>query len=253
MRFTITLLPLAIISCLPTRLVPIDFDIKKNNTQAFIELDSLTIALENLEVKGDHLVFGLEIENRGSQPVFVNRDKIRKYASKLSYREEKSFELYQQVSYMMSPDQVNEFFKTKKENAEAAAFMLFILGAAISTMDAIQDAKDDKKTEWTSKDQLKSNARDAATAATLIATDVLGEVAMNSSEVAKTELNYLPRELFDRAVIYPSESYFGKILFRKYGSLKKYHRIHIPIEGKNLYFDFRKPTLAEQEFLSGGY
>lgn len=249
MRLTIILIPIVFISCLPDRLVPYDYSIEKDNREAYIELDSISVALTNLEIKGDHYIFGLEIENKSNQPLFINMSKVKKYANHVPYRDAKSFVSYQEVTSAMTPEQVNAFFKAKKDNAEAAAFLLFLVGAAITTYDAIKDEEDNNKSYWTENDEKKSQTRDAITSVALLATDVMMDVAAQSSASARTELHYLPKELFDREVIYPNESYYGKVFFKKFGELKDYHRITLPLEDNRLHFDFRKATRKEKEFL----
>ncbi len=249
MKYLIAVLSLLCFSCLPDRLVPYDYSIEKNNQEAYIEVDSITIAISNLEAKNDHSVFMLEVENLSSQPLFIDIEKINKYASLYSHTAKPDKELFSEVTAVMTPSQINQFFKTKRNKAQTTAFFLFLVGAAVSTMDAVKDNKDNRKSYWTNDDQRRSEKRDLLTASTLIATDILADVALTSSENAATELNYLPTELFDRKVIYSGERFNGKILFKQVGSLKQYHRITFPIDEKRLHFDFRKATPREKKFL----
>lgn len=249
MRLTIPLLPILFISCLPDRLVPYDYSIEKDNREAYIELDSFAVALTNLEVKRDYCVFGLEVENKSNQPLFINMHEVQKYAHHLPYREAETPKAFQEVTSAMTPEQVNAFFKAKKNDAEAAAFLLFLVGAAITTYDAIKDEEDNSKSYWTEADEKKSQTREAITSVALLATDVMMDAAVQSSASARTELHYLPKELFDREVIYPNESYYGKVFFKRFGELKDYHRITLPLDEKRLHFDFRKATKKEKEFL----
>lgn len=249
MRLTFAIIPLVFISCLPNRLVPYDFSIEKNNIEAYIELDSITIAIANLKVERDHFVFGMSIENNSDQSIFVDLKKIKKYANQVSYKSAYQQLSFQEVTTAMTPRQVNQFFKAKKNSADGAAFLLLLVGAAITTYDMVQDHKDSKKDTWTRSDQKQSATRDLVTTTALIATEALSEAAAQSSVDAETELQYLPKELFNREVIYPGEHYYGKILFKKVGTSKDYHRITIPHEGKRFHFDFRKATPKEKQFL----
>ena len=248
MKALLALLPLILIGCLPNRLVPHDFSIEKNNLEAFVEVDSITVSLVNLEIKNDHFVFGLGIQNNAAYPVFIDITKILKFASFKSF-EGDTETYFPEIISAMSPTQVNQFFETKQKNAQAAAAFLFLLGAAVSTYDAVKDAKDHSKEYWTEEDEQKSVKRDAIAASTLLATDLLTEVAYASEAKATTELRYLPDELFDRKVIYPGEEYFGKLIFRKVAELQRYHRINFPLEGSQLKFDFRRATPREKQFL----
>lgn len=249
MRLTIALIPLVFISCLPQRLVPYDFTIEKNNDQAYIEADSISVSLTNLEIKKDHFVFAMEVQNNSNEPIFIDLEKIRKYAHHLSYREQEA-KSFQEITIAMTPAKVKRFFTKKQHDGESAAFFLFLIGAAITTYDVVKDHQDSRKEHWTQADENRSNRRDMATATTLLATDILTDVALNSRDVARTEVKYLPRELFDREVIYPGESHSGKVLFRRISNVRKYHRITFPHAGKRLHFDFRKATYKEREFLN---
>ena len=222
MRLTIALIPFVFVSCLPKLLVPHDFSIEQNNDEAYVEVDSISVSLVNLEVKSDHYVFGMEVQNHSDQPIFIDLEKIRKYAHHLSYREEEA-KTFQEITIAMTPDKVKKFFEKKRKDSEAAAVFLFLVGAAITTYDAVKDHQDNRKEHWTEEDSKKSARREIATATTLLATDILTDAALQTKEVANTELRYLPTELFDREVIYPGESYSGKVLFRRIAEVKNYH------------------------------
>ncbi|MEM6816067.1 MAG: hypothetical protein AAF600_17045 [Bacteroidota bacterium] len=141
----LVLISLALPSCIPNRLVPYDFTIKKNNDEAYVSVNSVTIALKNLEIKGDHYVFGMEVQNKSAKPIFINTDKIQKYAHHISHQEDESAKYHQEMVSVMSPAEVNQFFKEKRQEVQATAAFLFLLGAAISTHDAIKDEKDNSK------------------------------------------------------------------------------------------------------------
>jgi len=243
------LFPFLLVSCIPNRLVPYDFTTERNNIEAYVDFDSVSIALTNLEVKGDHYVFGMEIQNKGDYPLFINTEKIRKYAHHTSYLEDRQKKDLQEVVPAMSPAQVNQFFERKKKDVQTAAALLFFVGAAISIYDAVEGKKDNQKKVWTEKDERKSITRDIITSTALLTTEVITETAFVSEEKADIELKYLPNELFTKDVIYPGETYDGKILFRKMGELQKFHRIIFPIGNDDLLFDFRKATPAEKRFL----
>ena len=137
----------------------------------------------------------------------------------------KKTKLFQEVTSAMTPTQVNSFFKRKKKDNEAAAVILFLVGAAISTYDAVKDNQDNNKEYWTNKDEKKSIARDFVTTSTLLASDILINTARENRDAARTELTYLPKELFEKGVIYPGETYYGKVLFKSISVVKQYHRI----------------------------
>ena len=249
MKIAITLLPLVLLGCLPNRLVPHDFTITQNNDEAFVDMDSFSIALRNLSIENDHFVFGMEVHNKSSKPIFIHPKNIRKYAHHRSYQENEEYKYFQEVLFALSPEQVHAFFEAKRKSAQAAAAFLFLLGAAITTYDMIKDEKDNRKENWTEKDEKKAATRDFVTTTSLLATDLLSEAAFASEENAEVELSYLPQELFDREVIYAGEKYQGKILFKRFSEIQSFHRVTCPLEGQQFHFDFRKATIRERRFL----
>lgn len=238
-----------IVGCAPSRLVPYDYTIEQNNLQTFIELDEATITIENLQVKNDHFVFGIGIRNKRETPMLIDSDRILKFANYVSYQEGDIQRHSQEVAQVLSPQQTLELFENKRKDAKTAGFLLFLMGAAITTFDVIQDAKDNSKDSWTRSDQRRSVNRDIVTGVSLLASDVLSEATLRDEENAEIELNYLPEELFDRKVIDPGEEYYGKIFFKKSDQLHKYHRISWPIQSISLFFDFRLATRKERKFL----
>lgn len=249
MKILLALTPLLLIGCLPHRLVPYDYSIEKDNREAYIEVDSVTISLTNLEVQNDHFVFGMEVQNNRNEPVFIDVNKMQKFASEISYQDTLKSQTLQELIPAMTPIQVNQFFMAKKKDAQGAAFFLFLLGAAITAYDAVKDAEDESKNTWTEKDEKNSAIRNIVTTAGLLATDALTEAAFASEENAETELLYLPDELFDAYAISPGEQYYGKILFKKISFLQKYHRVILPMEDGRFIFDFRKATPKERRYL----
>lgn len=251
MRPLLLLLPLLSLSCIPDRLVPYDYSIEKDNYQAFIEADSVTLSLECLSIEGDYYVFGMEIQNNSSQAISIDLKQLRKYAYYDSYREAHDYKQDQEVTIAMTPKQVTQMFRRKEREAKAAAVFLFIVGAAITSYDAIKDEKDSRKENWTKKDEKKSIKRDMAISAGLVTTDVLTNVAFAGQTIAREELKYLPRELFDSEIISPKQSYFGKIFFSKQGEIQRHHRINCLINNERWSFDFRKANYKEREYLIG--
>ncbi len=248
MRAILLFIPL-LISCYPHRLVPHDYSIEKNNIEALVELDSVVISLTNLEIKSDHFVFGMGVQNQSSKTIFINSNNFTKYGKPYSYLDSTYLHTIQEIIPAMSTKQVDQFFTRKKQNAEAAAVFLFFIGAVVTTYDAIKDVQDESKSHWTEEDNKKALAREAVTTSTVLLTDALTEVAFTSQERAATELKYLSAELFDEKFISPGDAFYGKVLFRRVGELQRYHRVRAPFKKENLIFDFRKATPKERRFL----
>lgn len=247
---TLSLILLIIVaSCAPSRLVPYDYTVEQNNLQTYIELEDATISVENLEVQNDHYVFGVGIQNNGKTPMLIDADRILKFANYVSYQEENVQRKSQEIETVLSPDQALNLFETKRRDGKSSAFLLFLMGTALGTLDAVLDARDNSKESWTRSDQRKSVTRDIVTGVGLLATEALSEGAYQDAERAEIELEYLPEELFNKRVIAPGEEYYGKIFFNKSEELHGYHRISWPLQEISLFFDFRLATRKEQKFL----
>lgn len=236
-------------SCLPGKLVPYDFTPEQNNIRTYIELGDIKVSLENIEIQNDYYVFEVGIQNNSTSPLSLETARLLKFADPIAYPDGESQKRSQEVVKIMPPDEILEVFETKEENAKAAGFLLFLLGAAISSFDIIQDAKDNSKSDWTRQDARKSVNRDVFTGVSLLANDVLSEVSVNKAEKAAIELTYLPDELFNKEVIAPGEEYYGKIFFEKREERYPYHRIVWPMKDYDLLFDFRMSTRKENRFL----
>lgn len=250
MKTTLSLILIVLIgSCAPSRFVPYDYTSEQNNLQAYIDLEGVIITLENLEIQDDHYVFGMGIENNSATSMLIDTDKILKFAHYLSYQESEAQKSPQEIVPVMSPEQTIQLFKSKEKDSRTAEVLLFILGAAISTYDAVQDAKDYSKENWTRNDERNSVTRDIVAGASLLASDVLSEVNYRKGEKAGLEVQYLPNELFDKKVIAPGEEYYGKIFFKKSEALHGYHRISWPLQEISLFFDFRLASRKERKFL----
>ncbi|MFY0591944.1 hypothetical protein [Roseivirga sp.] len=247
MKPTHTLLLLVLFcSCGPLKLVPYDYDAKENNLEAYIDLDEATITLANLEIQNDHYVFGLGIQNNSSSPLLIDTEKILKYAHHESYQEGEMHKPLQEIVPAMLPKQTIELFESKERNSNNAGVLFFLLGAAITTVDAVLDAKDNSKRSWSREDQRRSSSRDLTAGISLLTTGVLSEVAYNKADKAAAEQVYLPEELFDKKIIAPGEKYYGKIFFQKVQAAHEFHRITLPVEGTNLIFDFRMANNSEK-------
>lgn len=250
MKPTLTLLLVVFVcSCAPSRLVPYDFTPAQNNLQTYIELDDATISVENLEVKDDHYVFGVGIRNNSKTPMLIDADRILKFANYVSYQEETVQRKSQEIEAVLSPQQALNLFETKRKDGESSAFLLFLMGAALGTLDAVLDARDNSKESWTRSDQRRSVTRDIVTGVGLLTTEALSEGAYQDAERAEIELEYLPEELFNKRVIAPGEEYYGKIFFKKSEELHGYHRISWPLQEISLFFDFRLASRKERKFL----
>lgn len=250
MKSTLTLLLIVFVcSCAPSRLVPYDYNIEQNNLQTFIELNDATIAVENLEVHNDYYVFGVGIRNNSKTRMLIDADRILKFANYVSYQESNVQRKSQEIEPVLSPQQALKLFETKRKDGRSAGFLLFLMGAAIGTLDAVLDARDNSKESWTRSDQRRSVTRDIVSGVGILTTEVLSEAAHQDADRAEIELNYLPEELFNRKVIDPGEEYYGKIIFKKSEELHGYHRISWPLQEISLFFDFRLATRKERKFL----
>ncbi|MFK7952497.1 MAG: hypothetical protein AB8B73_06595 [Ekhidna sp.] len=202
-----------------------------------------------MEIKSDYYVFELRIQNASSKPLYINTAQIRKHAHHLSFIDNKK-KISQEVLPSMSAIQINQFFESKRRKAKAAGVFLFLLGAAISSYDGIRDDQDNSKKYWNKRDESKSMLREVVSSTSIISTNLFADASFAAEEKAELELRHLPKELFNKEIIYPGENYYGKVLFRKIELTQEYHRIIYPFEDGNLSFDFRRANSKERKFLT---
>lgn len=180
----------------------------------------------------------------------VNPTEINKYAHYAPYTSDDGPALYQEQVAAMTPNQVLRFFETKRRDAHATAAFLFLVGAAIATYSAIEEKQEREKEYPNVNDKKKPITRELVTSTSLIATDLLTDVALAGGQQATTELQFLPEELLEEGMIFPGEKRSGKIFFRRSTEIQRYHRIVCTVGNTDFLFDFRRAKVKEKRFLT---
>jgi hypothetical protein len=244
-------------ACSPGMLVPLANDAPSAGNMALIsEYDSVSVMAQNLEVKGGYLIFDVEINNRSEHPVEVIPKHVCYYASAGPFQAVDSVEdvhaasLFYQNNFNakewpMQPGEVEAYFEERIKVKQGIGFALILAGAGLVIHDAVQDAQDANKLEWTPSDAKKAMTRDVLTASGLVAIDITGEGLATAANKDGVEIQYLPDELLPQKTIAPGQSYRGKVFFRKKENYK-YYRMIVPIGNTDHVFDFRQPTSEEK-------
>lgn len=244
-------------ACTSRFLVPLTYDFPTNRGTALVsELDSVRVMVENIELKGSYLVFDMEVNNRSWEPVEIVPEHICYYASPDAFKTLDSLEdvhalsmFYQnEFNYKeraMRPSEVEAYFLERLKTKQGVAIVLLLAGAGMVVHDAVQDAQDANKVEWTASDAKKAAARDGLTVASLVAIDIANEGLAASSYRDNKEMQYLPDELFPQKTIAPGDSFRGKVFFPK-KEAHQHYRLIVPIGNTDYVFDFRKLTPEEK-------
>jgi len=245
-------------ACSSGYLVPVTYHPYANNGMALsTELDSVLVTTENIEVKGNYLVFDMEVQNSSKIPVEIIPRHIIYYASPVAFQplEEHTEDIHALSMFYnkafnykekaLRPKEVEAYFKERIKAKASLTILLALAGAGMVIYDAAKDSEDFYKTEWTTSDEKKAVTRDVLTASGLVAIDVVGESLAASARKDNEEARFLPDEIFPHTTLPPGHSYRGKVFFPKQET-NKYYRLIVPIGNTDHVFDFRKPTPEEK-------
>ncbi len=218
MRIACFLVVLFMLGSCQQRLVPGWYDVRKDTTPvAEISEDDVTVRLENLEVNSKFMVFDLELVNNSYAPISFDTEKITGFSSLGKFKEVSGSQPWTVDNSMvfshlaLSHKDVNDLYERKIRNKNTLNVLMAVAAVGLIVYDIAADADDYSSSEWTANDARKSATRDAVTAGTLVALDVVG--GLNEASTYKTleDLEYLPDEIFNTNVIPAGESYRGKI------------------------------------------
>ena len=238
-------------SCGPRMLTPLGTESHMERPYATLEIDSITVNVENVVMRGDHLLFDVEIENHTQQ--------CQPYSSQAMYFQgfTKKGNLktltptsYQQKYYSPTPVQWNtfaynegrakRFMKQKVSSQKAGKTFLDLLSLGLLVNEVVQESKDANQSFWTEDDARRADNRAAANFAAQLAltasSSIMAEsIASNSWEREDVEDNYLGAGEID-----PGDQVRGLVLFPKAISAKRY-TIFIPVGERLFEFSFEKP------------
>ena len=238
-------------ACGPRILVPLDTPAHMQQPYASLEIDSVTVHIENLVRRGDHLLFDIEIENNSNQCLryhpqtmyFQAYNKKGKLVPNTSaaYRSGHNYSVPVQLSTPAYNEQkANNFMKQKISTQKAGKTFLDLLAVGLIINEIVQDSKDANKSFWTENDVDRAESRAAvnfvAQTALWASSNVMAEnIASHSWEKEDIEVGYLSSGDLD-----PGDRVRGLVLFPKRVNTNAYH-VFIPVGERMFEFVFEKP------------
>ncbi len=252
MHTRIILLILVATACSP--MVPLyQENVVQPNPLATVQTDAVTIHLQHLQNQYGHYVFDLEIINDSDNEILFNPNAVSYYASPKLFPVPDAAQDVHAQSYTHSqliykrkfarkPEHVKAIFQEREKMLATLQTISLVISATAIVYDAVQDTKDFKKENFTSKDASRASNRDALVASTLVLQDGLYEA--NTS--AREENFYLPYEIFPETTIEAGGGQRGK-LFLPYDTSYRYTRIIIPIGYTDYVFDFKRKSAQGRE------
>ncbi len=243
-------------SCGPRILAPLGTDPQMERPYATLELDSVTVNIENMVMRGDHLLFDVEIENNTQQALNYapqsmyfqgyNKKGKLKAVVPVSYQQQYyTPKPLQWSSYAYNETRAKKFMKQKVSAQKAGKTFLDLLSLGLIINEVVQNSKDANQSFWTENDARRADNRAAANFAAQLALTassniMAGVIASNSWERDDVDHDYLTA-----GILAPGKSIRGLVLFPKNLSAAQF-KIFIPIEGTLFEFSFEKPRNLNQ-------
>lgn len=252
-RYLLYAMMLVCSSCSSQILVPSWYDHTTNRkTHNWLEHSGITIITENMEVNDQHFVFDVEIKNDTDYRLKFNPEEVYYMGSNTSYphneREDAriEFESGLKRNYALSETEVARHFEQKVKNQRTTNLVTGVLTASLIAFDVAMGVKN-VHTESPSKFHRNEALRSIFTVGGLTAMDIVREQSAMSAADAREDLYFLPEEIMDEAVIYPGQTFRGKIFFP--ASQDQFIRMIIPVGRNEFAMDFRWADGKEQRKL----
>ncbi len=223
-----------------TSYVPLSHSPSTPVLRAQLEEPEVKIYLQHLENKYQHYVFDLEIDNQGSEAVYLSPQQISFYFSEHHFprrehtEDGEKFTRLKRKQFVRRPIEVKQLYEQKERSRAAAATVFALVSVGMMVYDEAKDAKDRSRSHVTEKDVLRAATRDALVSVAMMATDI----AQKSTEQAQEDSYFLVNEIFREGKIETCQKKRGKI-FLPVGEGLRYLRMIVPIENKEYIFDFK--------------
>lgn len=208
--------------------------------RARLEEPDVKIYLQHLENKYQHYVFDLEIDNQGSEAVYISPQQISFYFSdqrfprKEQYEDGEKYMRLKRKLFVRRPIEVKELYEQKERSRAAVATVFALVSVGMMVYDEAKDAKDRSRTHVTEKDVVRAATRDALVSLAFTAADI----AQKSTQQAQEDSYFITNEIFTEGKIEACQRKRGKI-FLPVGERLRYLRMIVPIENKEYIFDFK--------------
>ena len=236
--------------CGPRILVPTGTPAHMERPYETQEIDHVIVYVENLLMRGDHLLFDIEIENNSKQCLRYHSQSMyfQTYDNK-GYQKPNNSVVYRSGDYSPGPlqwqtpayseRQAQEFLKHKIKSQKTGKTFLDLLAVGLLINEAVQESKDNSKPYWTERDTQRAENRAivnfAAQAALAAGSNIMAKSIISSSwEHEDLEHGYLSFGELD-----PGEGARGLVVFPKKINAEVYE-VFIPLGERLFEFVFEK-------------
>ncbi|NOS92747.1 MAG: hypothetical protein HOP30_12550 [Cyclobacteriaceae bacterium] len=208
--------------------------------RARLEEPDVKIYLQHLENKYEHYVFDLEIDNQGSEAIYLSPQQISFYFSDQRFprreqtEEGEQYKRLKRKQFVRKPIEVKELYEQKERSRATVATVFALVSVGMMVYDEVKDSKDRSRSHVTEKDVVRAATRDALVSIALTATDI----AQKSTQQAQEDSYFLTNAIFTEGKIEACQRKHGKI-FLPVGESLRYLRMVVPIENKEYIFDFK--------------
>jgi hypothetical protein len=221
------------------------------NPYATQEIQGVTVHVESVVMRGDHLLFDIEIENRTSDSLYYTPAHM--YFKGFNARGQAKALLPNSVQAKYHPDlparynsfafhkeRAEVFMKKKVSNQKAGKTFLDLLSLGLLVNEIVQDSKDSNQTFWTEDDQERANTRAAvnfvAQMALSASTNVMADAIISNS----WEREDIGEHYLGSGMLAPEKAVRGLVLYPKNISARTY-KVYIPLGERMFEFTFEKP------------
>jgi hypothetical protein len=228
-------------------------DSKKLN---WLDYDGITIIAENLEVNDQHFIFDVEIKNETDYRLRFDPEEVYYLGSNAPYPTDNrieariSYESNLKKHYALSENAVARHFEQQIKSQKRTNLITGILSASLLVFDVAMGANGMTK-EVSSKFSSQEAIRSMVTMGGLAAMDIVREQSAMTAQQAKADLQYLPDEIIEEGIIYPRQTFRGKVYMPS--GREKFIRMVIPVESNEFALDFRWADGKDQRKLRRSY
>ncbi len=247
LAFAISLL----FSCSPRILAPQGASNEMQQPYATQEIEGVTVHVESVVMRGDHLLFDIEIENRTGDSLYYTPQHMyfKGFTAKGNLKALTPNSVQSKYhpdlparynSFAFHKERAEVFMKKKVSNQKAGKTFLDLLSLGLLANEIVQDSKDANQSFWTEEDQERANNRAAANflaQMTLSASSsILGDAIVSNS----WEREDIGEHYLGSGMLAPEKAVRGLVLFPKNMSARTY-KVYVPVGERLFEFTFEKP------------
>lgn len=240
----------SLFSCAPRMLAPQGASPQMSQPFATMEIEGVTVHLENLVMRGDHMLFDVEIENRTGDSLYYNpqdmyfkgftaKGKPRALlpnATQLKYHPDLPARYN---TYAYNDQRAQVFMKKKVSAQKAGKTFLDLLSLGLLVNEVVQDSKDANKSFWTEDDEDRANNRAAANFMAQLALSASSSIMADAIISNSWEREDVGEHYLESGMLAPEQAVRGMVLFPKNMAPKSY-KVFIPLGHRLFEFTFEK-------------